>query len=212
MTITHQILSLPEYRHAVAIRDLTDPGQGPHALQLLVQAAIDALGRAWSVPCLTHRSNPVVPIEDNYDRLGYPPEGIARDARYTRYVSDRLLLRSQTSAMVPEALRRLCLTENEPDWLVACPGVVYRRDEIDRQHSGEPHQLDLWRVKRGPSLDASDLREMVACLVPTLLPGLRYRTTVAQHPCTVDGLQIDVEQDDAWVEKRRPTASFRRRP
>ena len=35
-----------------------------------------------------------------------------------------------------------------PTSIVACPGVVYRRDSIDRLHSGTPHQLDLWRVSR----------------------------------------------------------------
>jgi phenylalanyl-tRNA synthetase alpha chain len=194
------MLGLAAYRRAVAIRDLTDPGQGPHALQLLVQAAIDALCRAWSIPCLTHRANPVVPIEDNYDRLGYPPEGVARDARYTRYVSDRLLLRTQTSAMIPEALRRLALTEAHADWLIACPGIVYRRDEIDREHSGEPHQLDLWRVKLGNPLIADDLLDMIAIVVKALLPGLDYRTTPAKHPYTVDGLQIDIHHDNTWLE------------
>lgn len=200
MTAPYQTLSLAAYRRAVAIRDLTDPGQGPHALQLLLQAAIDALCGVWSIPCRTHRSNPVVPIEDNYDRLGYPPEGVARDARYTRYVSDRLLLRTQTSAMLPEALRRLTLTEAHSDWLLACPGIVYRRDEIDREHTGEPHQLDLWRVRKGAPLAAGDLQEMIAVLVRTLLPGLTYRTTAAQHPYTLHGLQIDVYHDDEWLE------------
>jgi len=194
------ILSLAAYREAVGLRDLTDEGQGPHALQLLVRAATTALSEAWGVPCLVHRANPVIPIEDNYDRLGYPPEGVARDARYTRYVSERLLLRTQTSAMVPDALRRLELSEARSDWLLACPGMVYRRDEIDRQHCGEPHQLDLWRVRRGPELGSEELSQMIALLVSALLPGARYRTTAARHPYTLDGRQIDVELGGDWVE------------
>jgi phenylalanyl-tRNA synthetase alpha chain len=67
-------LSLEAYRRAVAIRDLTDPGHGPHALQLLVDVAVAALKASWGVPALLWRTNPIVPIEDNYDRLGYPPE------------------------------------------------------------------------------------------------------------------------------------------
>ena len=74
---TH-ILSTAAYRRAVSIRDLTDPGQGPHALQLLVDAIRGALVDAWSCAALVRRSNPVVPIEDNYDRLHYPPDGAAR--------------------------------------------------------------------------------------------------------------------------------------
>jgi phenylalanyl-tRNA synthetase alpha chain len=200
MTTKHRLLSLAEYRRAVAIRDLTDPGQGPHALQLLVRDAIDALSSAWHVPAWMWRSNPVTPIEDNYDRLGYPEDGIARDARYTRYVSERLLLRSQTSALIPGALERLPISEAQPDWLVACAGIVYRRDEIDRLHSGEPHQLDLWRVRRGAPLAADDLQTMIATLLATLLPDLEHRCLPARHPYTLDGLQIDVRSRGEWVE------------
>ena len=76
-----QLISLAAYRDAVGLRDLTDPGQGEHALQLLVREAIEALCKAWGVPCLVQRGNPVIPIEDNYDRLGYPPDGAARRSR-----------------------------------------------------------------------------------------------------------------------------------
>jgi phenylalanyl-tRNA synthetase alpha chain len=94
----------------------------------------------------------------------------------------------------------LTLSEAQPDWLIACPGLVYRRDEIDRQHCGEPHQLDLWRVRRGASLGSGELEGMIAALVSALLPGVAYRTTVAEHPYTTDGLQIDVRVGDDWVE------------
>ena len=200
MTSSIEPLSLVAYRQAVAIRDLTDPGQGSHALQLLIQAAVQALSAAWGVPASVQRSNPVTPIEDNYDRLRYPADGAARDARYTRYVSDRLLLRTQTSAMIPGALERLRLSEAQPDWLLACPGMVYRRDEIDRLHSGEPHQLDLWRVRRGLPLDAEDLQGMIEVLLGAILPGLAHRSLPAQHPYTIDGRQIDVSYGGEWVE------------
>ncbi len=200
MTRSIPLISLDAYRRAVALRDLTDPNQGRHALQLLVDAAVDALNGIWHVSTALRRCNPVVPVEDNYDRLGYPADGAARDARYTRYVSERLLLRTQTSAMVPDSLGRLPITDEEPDWLVACPGIVYRRDEIDRLHSGEPHQLDLWRVRRGTPLGERDLQEMIATLVAALLPGAEHRTLAATHPYTLAGRQIDVKVGQAWIE------------
>src|SRR5687768_15088606 len=135
-----QLISLAEYRRAISLRDLSDPRQGPHAMQLQLRAMVAALSRTWGCRLIEHRANPV---EDNYDRLHYPAEGAARDARYTRYVSERLLLRTQTSAMLPELLRQLAPAP--PDTLLVCPGLVYRRDVIDRLHTGEPHQVDLWR-------------------------------------------------------------------
>jgi phenylalanyl-tRNA synthetase alpha chain len=200
MTPCNQLLSLADYRRAAAVVDLTDPGQGPHALQLIVDAAIAALSGVWQSQVHLQRSNPVIPIEDNYDKLGYPADGVARDARYTRYVSDRLLLRTQTSAMVPAALERLALSETQPDWLVACPGMVYRRDEIDRMHCAEPHQLDLWRVRRGGTLAQDDLSAMIDVLLEAILPGLPHRSVPAQHPYTQDGRQIDVLYRGEWIE------------
>ena len=45
-------------------------------------------------------------VADNYEVLGYPPAAPAREARYTRYVDGRRLLRTHMTAAVPGALRR----------------------------------------------------------------------------------------------------------
>lgn len=193
------ILSAEELRRALSVRDLTDPTSGPHALQQLVEAALEALRQAWGCAVRVHRQSPIVSIADNYDHLHYPPEGAARDARYTRYVCDAALLRTQTSAMIPGLLRRLAEAPPE-DVLLACPGLVYRRDCIDRLHTGEPHQMDLWRVRRGAPLGVADLREMIETVVRALLPGRELRVEPARHPYTTDGLQIDVRDGDQWVE------------
>lgn len=195
-------LDVAALRRALALPDLTDPADGPHAMQRLVTAACRAL-EALGCPVRVVRANPVVTVRDNYDDLHYPADGAARDARYTRYVADGVLLRTQTSALVPGALRRLA-RESEPlsDVVLACPGVVYRRDCIDRLHVAEPHQLDLWRVRRGERLGVADLETMIAVVVEALLPGRRWRTLDAQHPYTTDGRQIDVADGagGAWVE------------
>jgi phenylalanyl-tRNA synthetase alpha chain len=193
------ILSAEELRRALSVRDLTDPVSGPHALQQLIEAALEALRQAWGCAVRVHRQSPIVSIADNYDHLHYPPEGAARDVRYTRYVCDTALLRTQTSAMIPGLLRRLAEAPPE-DVLLACPGLVYRRDCIDRLHTGEPHQMDLWRVRRGAPLGVADLREMIDTVVRALLPGRELRVEPARHPYTTDGLQIDVRDGDQWVE------------
>ncbi|WP_257460054.1 PheS-related mystery ligase SrmL [Archangium lipolyticum] len=195
------ILSVDDVRRALSIRDLTDPSSGPHAMQRLVDDALAALREAWRCDVRLHRRSPIVSITDNYDRLRYPPEGAARDARYTRYVCDTALLRTQTSAMIPPLLRQLAASPQPPeDVLLACPGLVYRRDCIDRLHTGEPHQMDLWRVRRGAPLGTEELLLMVETVVHALLPGRELRTTPARHPYTTDGLQIDVRHGAEWVE------------
>ncbi|RKH57998.1 PheS-related mystery ligase SrmL [Corallococcus llansteffanensis] len=198
-SVSVSILSAEELRRALSVRDLTDPTHGSHAMQQLVSAALDALRSAWGCEVRIHRQSPVVSIADNYDRLHYPPGGAARDARYSRYVCDTALLRSQTSAMIPGLLRHLSAAPPE-DALLACPGLVYRRDCIDRLHTGEPHQMDLWRIRRGPALTPDDLRDMIATVVRALIPGREVKLTPAAHPYTTDGLQVDVLDGAEWVE------------
>jgi phenylalanyl-tRNA synthetase alpha chain len=182
----------------LAVRDLTDPTQGGHAIQLLVDAAVARLAAAWGCQVRRHRGPRVVPVEENYDRLRIPADAVSRDVRYTRYVDERRLLRSHSTAMVPGALRALA-AEPADDVLLVCPGVVYRRDAIDRLHAPTPHQLDLWRVARRP-LGHADLQEMVRLLAEVLTPGRPYRAEPRLHPYTLDGRQVDVCRDGEWVE------------
>jgi phenylalanyl-tRNA synthetase alpha chain len=193
------VLSARALRSALSLRDLSDPDQGPHAMQLLVDAVVDALCHDWgSTPRLV-RGLPLADVSDNYDVLHYSAEAVSRDARYTRYVSERVVLRTHTTAMVPAELRRLA-SAPAPDVLIACPGICYRRDSIDRLHTGEPHQLDLWRIARQTALGSDDLERMISIVVGTLLPGREHRTSPAVHPYTLSGRQIDVRSDDAWIE------------
>jgi phenylalanyl-tRNA synthetase alpha chain len=183
---------------ALTLADLTDPAYGSHCMQDLVAAATGALLERWGCSVLVHRANRVVSIADNYDALGYPPDGPARESRYTRYVDAGRLLRSQTSAAVPSALRELAPSDPD-DVLVCAPGLVYRRDAIDRLHVGEPHQMDLWRVTARP-MAPLDLEAMIAAVVEALLPGARWRALPAAHPYTLDGREVEVLADGEWVE------------
>lgn len=192
MSIT--AISTAELLRALALRDLTDPAHGAHAMQLL----LDQIYAALPAPVRVHRASPIVSIADNYDHLGYPPDGAARDARYTRYVCDTAILRTQTSALIPPLLRALAVDPPE-DVVLACPGLVYRRDVIDRLHVGEPHQLDLWRLSRAP-LGEAELEAMIAAVVAAALPGRTWRSTPATHPYTQAGRQIDVRAGGDWVE------------
>lgn len=185
---------------ALAIVDLTDPARGPHAVQRMVDLIAERLAQTSGHAAALHRAHPVTAIEDNYDHLGYPPEAPAREARYTRYVSVTQLLRSHTSAMIPPLLRRLRRAGIETQELLICPGITYRRDVIDRLHTGEPHQLDVWHLMPSSRLGEPELDDMIGHVVDACLPGRRWRTTPALHPYTTAGRQIDVHHGDDWIE------------
>lgn len=186
------------HREALAVRDLTDAAQGQHAMQHLVRDMIARLRDAWRCRAIVQRSHPVVSVAENYELLGYPPDAPARDARYTRYVAADAVLRTHTSAMIPSLLRSIKAAEYQ-DVLLACVGLVYRRDRIDRQSVGEPHQLDLWHISC-VRLHEPQLREMIELVVSELMPGCQYRANATSHPYTTSGLEIEVRHGGAWVE------------
>jgi phenylalanyl-tRNA synthetase alpha chain len=177
------------------MHDLTDPAHGPHAVQLVMDDVLAAVARRWPGPLRVHRGEHVVDIADNYDRLGYSRDAKTRDARYTRYVDETRMLRSQTSALVPGGLRALARDGAVPA-ILACPGMVYRRDVIDRLHTGTPHQLDVWPIGTGER----DVLELAEVAVTAALPGVAWRTRAARHPYTTGGVEIEAWDGTTWVE------------
>ncbi|MGY1946846.1 PheS-related mystery ligase SrmL [Nocardia asiatica] len=193
-------LSVDQLARDLSIRDLTDPTAGPHAVQLVIDRAVEALARRWGCEVRWWRGERIVTVADNYDNLGYRGDDVTRDARYTRYVDDERMLRSHSTALIPGALRALAAAPVD-DVLLVCPGIVYRRDSIDRLHTGTPHQLDLWRVsRRRAPMGIADLDDMITVLVDALLPGARHRYEDRVHSYTVLGRQVDVARDGEWIE------------
>jgi phenylalanyl-tRNA synthetase alpha chain len=191
-------LSPVQVRRDLAIPDLTDSACGEHAIQILIDRAVTALQALWQCEVRLCRGKRIVTVEDNYNNLGFHRSDVTRDARYTRYVDELHMFRSHSSAMVPGALRDLAAAR-VGDVLLACPGIVFRRDAIDRLHTGTPHQLDLWRISNSPMVD-SDMDDMIATLVEALLPGASYRAEPRVHPYTVNGRQVDIESGSEWIE------------
>src|SRR3954447_16520982 len=168
---------------ALALRDLANPAGGVHAVQLVVDRVEDALARGWDVSVRRHYGPRVVAVADNYDRLRYPTGTVTRAARYTRYVDAGRMLRSHTTAAVPRLLDQYA--GGQPDSaevLLSVPGICYRRDVIDRTHVGEPHQHDLWRIRRGGTrLGEPDLLDMVGRVVSAVLPDAAWRCPPSGH-------------------------------
>ncbi len=196
------LLSIQKLTDTLKLIDLTNARHEHHAMQRLIQDIHTALAHQWQCNRQLVRTGPVVPVENNYDRLGYPQDGAAREARYTRYVTEQLILRTQTSAAVPDILEGLSI-DPPRDLLLVLPGLVYRRDSINRLHCGEPHQLDLWRIvdaRNDLSMTKNHLEQMIAVVMQTALPGMRWRIHDSPHPYTEQGVQIDALWHQQWVE------------
>jgi phenylalanyl-tRNA synthetase alpha chain len=178
----------------LALRDLTDPNQGRHAINILMTRLIAAVEQCSALRAEIIRKPPLVPITDNYDRLFYEPDAIARSTHYSHDIDDTHVLRTHTTAAIPAAL-----AATGTERLIVCPGLVYRRDVVDRLHVGEPHQVDIWIVRLA-RLHHADLLQMIVAVADTILPGRSYRCNETFHPYTVNGLQVEVHVGDRWVE------------
>ncbi|MHA7303825.1 PheS-related mystery ligase SrmL [Arthrobacter sp. TMN-49] len=195
----HTYLSPSALQSALSIPDLSEPSTG-HAMSAMLASVTDALAALWGVPVVEHRPSPLVSVRDNYDRLGFSPTDITRDARYSRQVSPTVMLRSHTSAGMPAVLDSLRPELGHYDTLAVLPGLVYRRDAVDRTHVGTPHQVDLWRLRSRGLLTVPDLTAMLGTVVEAVLPGARWRAVPSPHPYTTAGVQLDVHVRGEWLE------------
>jgi phenylalanyl-tRNA synthetase alpha chain len=168
----------------LALRDLTDAAAGPHAMQILV----DTVCGLWPVPVRKDPGSRIVTVSENYDRLRYPASAVTREARYSHYLPDGRMLRSHTTARIPALL-----DETQEETVLAVPGICYRRDVIDRHHVGEPHQMDLWRIRPHAPMTEDELEAMIARVVEAVLPGRPWHTVPNIHPYTLRGREIYVD-------------------
>lgn len=193
-------LTKQQLKDALSIRDLSDKNQGQHAMQMLMNQILDALANHWHCPVTIYRESPIVSIEDNYDRLGIDKESVLRSEVYTRYVDDNHVLRTMASTMVPRGLQSI-KDDIKPNRLLACVGLVYRRDQIDRLHSGVHNQLDLWYTSESPVTEA-DMQTMINIIVEVVTgrKNADYKVIPKIHPYTLCGREIDVVWNDKPVE------------
>lgn len=80
----------------------------------------------------------------NFDALNHSEHHPARDMQDTFYITEDLLLRTQTS---PNQVRTM--ERQKPPIRVIVPGRVYRSDEIDATHSPMFHQIEGLVVDKG---------------------------------------------------------------
>jgi phenylalanyl-tRNA synthetase alpha chain len=196
----HNYLTHEQLLSALSLRDLTNPKHGMHAIQQLISEAETAVSTLWSCYLQRINANPIVPVYENYDALGYPADGASRDVRYSRYVSDSLMLRTQTSSAVPTWLSSWQSLRPSSLGLIT-HGLVYRRDCIDRWHCAEPHQLDIWVIMPKAQVENSQiLSESIAALMKTLLPNHEVKQSKSPHPYTINGVQLDAIEDQDRIE------------
>lgn len=174
---------------------MTNPANGIHAINLIVYKIAESLQVSGYPEATIWRSRPITTVANNFDKLYFPPESLSRSPKYTRYLNDGRLLRTHTTAIIPDLLP--CLRGEQ---LILHPGICYRRDVVDKRHVGEPHQMDIWLISESRQLNRDALVKLIQIILNVVLPGVSYRLNETAHPYTLNGLEIEVFVEGKWIE------------
>lgn len=122
----------------------------------------------------------------NFEALNLPPDHPARDTQDTFYITDNILLRTQTSSV------QVHVMENQkPPIRIISPGRVYRSDAVDATHSPLFHQIEGLVVDKGITM--ADLKGVLETLMKKLYGNdCKIRLRPHHFPFTEPSAEVDV--------------------
>jgi len=122
----------------------------------------------------------------NFEALNFPPDHPSRDLQDTFYITDDILLRTQTS---PVQVRYM--EKHKPPLRIIVPGRVYRNESPDPSHSAEFLQMEGLYVDRDVSL--ADLKSDVTHFVKEYF-GEEAKVRFRPHffPFTEPSAEVDM--------------------
>ncbi len=122
----------------------------------------------------------------NFQALNIPVDHPARDMQDTFYVTENLLLRSQTSAMQIRTMEK-----QKPPIRIICPGRVFRADEADATHSPIFHQMEGLVVDKGITM--CDLKGTLDVFAREVYgPNTQTKFRPSYFPFTEPSVEVDV--------------------
>lgn len=122
----------------------------------------------------------------NFEALNTPANHPARDVQDTFYITDNMLLRSQTSSVQVRTMEK-----TKPPIRMVAPGRVYRSDSVDATHSPMFHQLEGLVVDRGITM--GDLKGTLEIFAQKMF-GVDSKVRFRPHhfPFTEPSAEVDV--------------------
>ena len=122
----------------------------------------------------------------NFEALNLPKNHPARDTQDTFYITDNILLRSQTSPVQVRVMEK-----QKPPIRIISPGRVYRADPADASHSPIFHQLEGLCVDKGITM--SDLKGVLELFAKKMFgENTRVRFRPHHFPFTEPSAEVDV--------------------
>ena len=142
----------------------------------------------------------------NFQALNIPENHPARDTQDTFYITENILLRSQTSPVQVRTMEK-----QKPPIRIISPGRVYRSDAVDATHSPLFHQVEGLVVDKGITM--GDLKGMLETFAKTLFGDeTRLRFRPHHFPFTEPSAEVDVScfvcggkgcrvcKNEGWIE------------
>ena len=169
--------------------DVTMPGEHPalgakHPLTVVLDEIKEIfIGMGFDIV-----SGPEVEYDYyNFEALNIPKDHPARDTQDTFYITDNILLRTQTSPVQVRVMEK-----QQPPIRIISPGRVYRSDAVDATHSPLFHQIEGLVVDKGITM--SDLKGTLEAFVKRLYGEdsvVRFRPH--HFPFTEPSAEVDVQ-------------------
>lgn len=121
----------------------------------------------------------------NFEALNIPPDHPARDMQDTFFITEELLLRSQTSPVQIHTMEK-----QQPPIRILAPGKVYRADS-DVTHSPMFHQIEGLVVDKG--ITFADLKGTLQLFAERMFgPETKIRLRPSYFPFTEPSAEVDV--------------------
>lgn len=167
--------------------DVTIPGKKSdlgslHPINLVRNELIDAFaGMGFEI-----FEGPEIELDEyNFRLLNIPQDHPARDMQDTLYITDNILLRTQTSSGQARVMQ-----DKKPPLKILSPGKVYRADD-DATHSPMFHQMEGLVVDKNITL--CDLKgTLEAFLKKMFKDDLKTRLRPSYFPFTEPSVEVDV--------------------
>ena len=144
--------------------------------------------------------------EYNFDKLNTPKDHPSRDLQDTMYITDNIILRSQTSSVQARIMGK-----QKPPIKIICPGTVYRSDSVDATHSPVFHQVEGLVVDK--NITMADLKGTLEMFTKTYLGNdVNARFRPHHFPFTEPSAEVDVScfvckgkgcrvcKEEGWIE------------
>ncbi|MDD2215425.1 MAG: phenylalanine--tRNA ligase subunit alpha [Eubacteriales bacterium] len=177
-----------ELRFKVERIDVTEPGrQIPLGSKHPITVTIEEISRVFMSMGYSIAEGPEVEtVYFNFDALNAGPNHPSRDLSDTFYITDDILLRTQTSPVQARTLLK-----QAPPIKIISPGRCFRCDTPDATHSPMFHQVEGLLVDEGVSM--SDLKGTLDYFAKQLF-GSDLQTKFRPHffPFTEPSAEMDV--------------------